>query len=51
MVQFSFTLSEEYTDKLFDIKEALGEADLTGNEFAKKLLLRELQRLSVKYCN
>lgn len=45
MTDFEFTLSAEDTDRLFTIKKLQGDDDLSGNEFAKKLLERELYRL------
>lgn len=45
MVEFSFYLSQEDTDRLFAIKKLQGLDDLTGNEFARRLLERELYRL------
>lgn len=45
MVEFSFYLSEDDTDRLFAIKELQGKNDLTGNEFARMLLEDELYRL------
>lgn len=44
MVEFSFYLSEEDTDRLFAIKELQGKNDLTGDEFACRLLEDELYR-------
>ena len=38
MVEFNFYLSEEDTDKLFDLKEKDGRDDLTANEYARELL-------------
>ncbi len=45
MTDFTFSLSAEDTDRLFTVKLLQGEDDLTGNDFAKKLLERELYRL------
>lgn len=45
MPQFEFWLSSEDTDRLFSIKSAKGKDSLTGNEFARELLERELHRL------
>ncbi|MFA7162821.1 MAG: hypothetical protein WC097_01555 [Eubacteriales bacterium] len=42
--KFEFYLSEEDTDRVFLLKEKAGEADLTANEYAKELLIRELHR-------
>lgn len=48
MVRFEFWLSSEDTDRLFAVKQEEGFHDLTGNEFAKELLKRELHRLHPK---
>lgn len=45
MAKFEFWLGMEDTDRLFAIKQQQGEDELTGNEFAKALLVRELHRL------
>ncbi len=45
MARFSFDLTNLDTARLFAIKEIQGENDVTGNEFARKLLERELHRL------
>lgn len=45
MVKFEFYLSEDDTDKLFEIKEAEGKDNLSANEFARELLERDLYRL------
>ncbi len=46
MVKFEFYLSDEDTDRLFKLKESQKEySDLTGGEYAKMLLVRELRRL------
>lgn len=50
--KFEFYLSEEDTERLFAAKEDAGKEDLTGNEYAKELLSKELHRLHpaiVKY--
>lgn len=50
--KFEFYLSDDDTERLFAIKEDKGKDDLTGNEYAKELLMRELHRLHpsrVKY--
>ncbi len=50
--KFEFYLSDDDTERLFAIKEDKEKDDLTGNEFAKELLTRELYRLHphpVKY--
>ena len=44
MVKFEFYLGDSDFDRLFAIKAFEGEDDLTGNEFAAKLLERELFR-------
>ena len=38
MTKFEFYLSEEDTDRLFSVKNSTGNNDLTGNEYARKLL-------------
>ena len=43
--KFEFWLSNEDTERLFALKEDQGKDDLTGNEFARELLERELHRL------
>ena len=45
MAKFEFYLGEEDTERLFAIKEDMGKGELTGNQFAKELLIRELHRL------
>lgn len=45
MTEFTFYLSDADTERLFAIKELQGLDDLTGNEFARKLLEEELYRL------
>lgn len=45
MVKFEFYLSEEDFDRLYEIKNVQGKDHLTGNEFARELLTRELHRL------
>ena len=50
--KFEFYLSDNDTERLFAVKEDKGKGNLTGNEFAKELLARELHRLHpcrVKY--
>lgn len=42
---FEFWLGVEDTDRLFSVKAAQGKNDLTGNEFARELLEKELHRL------
>lgn len=44
-VKFEFYMSEEDFDRLYAIKRREGKADMTGNEFAKELLHKELYRL------
>ena len=48
MAQFDFWLSNEDTDRLFAVKNAQGKNDMTGNEFARYLLEKELHRLHPK---
>lgn len=38
MTEFSFYLSDDYTERLFALKEEAGKHDLTGNEYARQLL-------------
>ena len=45
MVKFEFYLSNDDTERLFAMKEEQGKCLLTGNEFAKELLMKELRRL------
>ena len=45
MVEFNFYLSAEDTERLFAIKKLQGLDNLTGNEFARRILERELYRL------
>lgn len=45
MVEFTFYLSANDTDRLFAIKQLQGKDNLTGNDFAAELLEAELQRL------
>lgn len=45
MPMFEFWLGDANTDRLFSIKEAQGRNDLSGNDFARELLERELYRL------
>ena len=52
MTEFNFYLSADDTDRLFALKAEAGADDLTGNEYARQLLERELHRLhpeTVKY--
>ena len=51
-VKFQFYLSDEDTERLFAVKEDKGKEELTGNDYARELLERELYRLHpnrVKY--
>lgn len=43
--KFEFYLSSEDTERLFCLKNKTGKNDLTGNEYARQLLERELYRL------
>lgn len=43
--KFEFYLSDDDAERLFAVKEDKGKSELTGNEFAKELLIRELHRL------
>ena len=45
MVKFEFFLCDKDFDRMDIIKERMGKADLTMNEFAKELLESELYRL------
>ena len=45
MPMFEFWLGLEDTDRLFSVKATRGKNNLTGNEFARELLERELHRL------
>jgi hypothetical protein len=45
MAQFDFRLSNEDTNRLFAIKKKQGKDNMTGNEFAKYLLEKELHKL------
>ena len=49
ITEFTFYLSDADTERLFAIKELQGLDDLTGNEFARKLLEEELYRLEAMY--
>lgn len=44
MAKFEFYLSTEDTDRLFFLKKEEGYDELTGNEFAEKLLSRILHK-------
>ena len=51
-VKFEFYLSDEDTERLFAVKEDKGKEELTGNDYARELLERELYRVHanrVKY--
>lgn len=51
-VKFEFYLSDDDTERLFAVQEDEGKNGLTGNEYAKELVKRELYRLHpdrVKY--
>ena len=45
MTEITFYLADADVERLFAIKELQGEKDLTGNEFARTLLEKELYRL------
>lgn len=45
MTEFSFILSAEDTDRVFALKKLTGHDDDTGNEYARRILERELHRL------
>ena len=46
MPMFEFWLSNDDTDRLFSIKNSYSKSkDLTGNEFARELLEKEIDRL------
>lgn len=45
MPKFEFYLSNEDFDRLFALKKKAGKDDMTGNEYAKELLVKELHRL------
>ena len=47
-VKFEFYLSDEDTERLFAVKEDKGKTELTGNEYARELLERELHRGTIK---
>jgi hypothetical protein len=48
MTEFNFYLTPADTDRLFALKAAAGLDALTGNEYAKQLLIDELRRLHPK---
>ena len=45
MIEFTFYLSDKDAERLFALKAQQGADDLTGNEFARRLLEDELKRL------
>ena len=45
MTELNFYLSEEDADRLFECKRLSGHDDMTGNEYAKKLLEAVLWRM------
>lgn len=45
MPKFEFWLSNEDFDRLYAIKRQQGKEDMTGNEFARELLEKEVHRL------
>lgn len=45
MPMFEFWLGDDDFDRLLSVKAAQGKNELTGNEFARELLERELHRL------
>lgn len=45
MGEISFNLFSEDIDRLFVLKDLEHKHDMTGNEYAKELLVRELHRL------
>ena len=45
MPYFEFWLGDDDFDRLLSVKATQGKNDLTGNEFARELLERELHRL------
>ena len=49
MVEFTFYLSEDYYDKLYDLKDELLGRNLTGNEAAKKFLEQYIDILSYEH--
>lgn len=44
-VKFEFYLSNEDTGRVFLLKQKAGKDSLTGNEYAKELLIKELHKL------
>lgn len=47
-VKLEFYISDDYMDRLWEIKDRQGKDNITGNEFAKELLENELYRLHPK---
>ena len=45
MAKFEIDLSFEATERLWAVKEIQGKNDLTGNEFARELLEKQLYKL------
>ena len=45
MTEFNFYLSDNDTERLFDIKKLQGRDNMTGNDFARELLESALYRL------
>ena len=45
MVEIKFNILEEDMDRLWTLKEKRGENSMTGNQFAKELLVETLHRL------
>lgn len=48
MIRLEFWLSDDNVERLFAIKRKQGKNQMTGNEFAKELLEKELYRLHPK---
>lgn len=48
MVEIKFNILEEDMDRLWALKEKRGENDMTGNQFAKELLVEALHKLQPK---
>ena len=48
MVEIKFNILEEDMDRLWALKEKRGENDMTGNQFAKELLVETLHKLQPK---
>ena len=44
-MKMEFYLSDHYADRLWLVKRAMGKDEMTGNEFARYLLEKELYRL------